>query len=63
MTSSCGIFGILSNLNLEIKQLDVKTAFLHDDLEEEIYMEHLQGFEETDKRETSVFVLERVCMG
>ena len=30
--------------NLELIQLDVKTTFLHDDLEEEIYMGQPKGF-------------------
>ena len=30
--------------NLEVNQMDVKTTFLNGDLEEEIYMEKLEGF-------------------
>jgi hypothetical protein len=32
------VLGIATTVELEIEQLDVKTAFLHGDLEEEIYM-------------------------
>jgi hypothetical protein len=30
--------------NMEIHQMDIKTAFLNGDFEEEIYMEQLEGF-------------------
>ena len=45
MTSIQTILSIAASLDLEVEQLDVKTAFLHGDLEEEIYMEQPEGFE------------------
>lgn len=49
MSSIRVVLGIAASLNLEVEQLDVKTAFLHGDLEEEIYMEQPEGFKESGK--------------
>ena len=44
MSSIRVALGIAASQDLEVEQLDVKTAFLHGDLEEEIYMEQPEGF-------------------
>ena len=44
MSSIQTVLGIVASMNLEVEQLDVKTAFLHGILEEEIYMEQPEGF-------------------
>jgi hypothetical protein len=44
MSSIRVVLGIAATMDLEIEYLDVKTMFLHGDLEEEIYMEQLEGF-------------------
>ena len=38
------ILGLAVAWDLELEQLDLKTAFLHGDVEEELYMEQPQGF-------------------
>ena len=38
------VLGIVAAKNLHLEQLDVKTAFLHGDLEEDIYMQQPEGF-------------------
>ena len=45
MSSIRVALGLAARLKLEVEQLDVKIAFLHGDLEEEIYMQQPEGFE------------------
>jgi ATP-binding cassette subfamily B (MDR/TAP) protein 1 len=44
MTSIRVILGLVASMDLELEQMDVKTAFLHGNLDEEIYMEQPEGF-------------------
>lgn len=44
-TSIRAILAMVAMHDMELEQLDVKTAFLHGDLEEEIYMQQPEGFE------------------
>ena len=50
MTSIRTILSIAASLDLEVEQLDGKTAFLHGDLEEKIYMEQPEGFAVSGKK-------------
>ena len=49
MTSIRTILSIAARMNLEIKHLDVKMAFLHGKLDEDIYMQQPKGFVEKGK--------------
>jgi ATP-binding cassette subfamily B (MDR/TAP) protein 1 len=37
-------FGIVAMRDIKLEQLDVKTVFLHGELEDEIYMDQPEGF-------------------
>ena len=45
------VLGFAASLDLEIEQMEVKTAFLHGDLDKEIYMEQLEGFTIKEKKD------------
>ena len=49
-------------MNLELKQLDVKNAFLHGDLDEEIFMEQPEGFNVKEK-ENMLYKLKKSLYG
>ena len=38
------ILGLVASMNLELEQLNVKTTFLHGDIDEEIFMEQPDDF-------------------
>ncbi|RKK64725.1 Retrovirus-related Pol polyprotein from transposon TNT 1-94 [Fusarium oxysporum] len=54
------IFAIAAALDLELEQMDVKTAFLYGDVEEEIYIAQPQGF---DDKSGKVFRLRKALYG
>ncbi|KAH9786526.1 hypothetical protein KPL71_010287 [Citrus sinensis] len=45
------LMAITATQNLELEQLDVKTAFLHGNLQEEIFMSQPEGYEAPDRRD------------
>ena len=48
-TSIRVLLSLVAIKDLKLEQLDVKTAFLHGDLEEQIYMKQPEGFEVVGK--------------
>ena len=53
-TSIRVLLSIVAAQDLELEQMDVKMVFLHEHLEESIYMEQPWGFESLDQRGRSV---------
>jgi hypothetical protein len=51
LTSIRFILSITATFDIEVEQMDVKTTFLHGDLEEEIYMKQPEGFVVKGKKE------------
>ncbi|GJZ85500.1 retrovirus-related pol polyprotein from transposon TNT 1-94 [Tanacetum coccineum] len=49
MTTIRVVLAMCATYDLHLEQLDVKTAFFHGNLEEEIYMLQLEGFEQKGK--------------
>lgn len=45
LTSLCTLLVIATGRDMEIKQLGVNLTFLYSDLDKEIYLEQLEGFE------------------
>src|SRR3954468_15167524 len=62
MSSIRTVLGLAASLNLEVKQLDVKIAVLHGDLNEKIYMEQPEGFQVKGK-EDQVWKLNKSLYG
>ena len=56
------IMALVVHYDLELHQMDIKTTFLNDDLEEEIYMTQLEGFKIAGK-ENMVCKLEKSLYG
>ena len=49
-TSLKVVLALVAHQDLELEQLDVKTAFFHGNLEEEIFMEQPEGFKQLVQR-------------
>jgi ATP-binding cassette subfamily B (MDR/TAP) protein 1 len=56
------VLGIVAAENLHLEQLDVKTTFLHGELEEDIYMQQPEGFS-TQGKENQVCKLKKSLYG
>ncbi|GKC80070.1 retrovirus-related pol polyprotein from transposon TNT 1-94 [Tanacetum coccineum] len=63
MTTIRLVLSIVASEDLHIEQLDVKTAFLHGDLDEDIYMTQSEDFQSDGKEENLVCKLKKSLYG
>ncbi|GJY31666.1 retrovirus-related pol polyprotein from transposon TNT 1-94 [Tanacetum coccineum] len=63
MTTIRLVLSIVAIEDLNLEQLDVKTTFLHDDLDEDIYMTQPEGFQSAGKEENLVCKLKKSLYG
>ncbi|GKB23090.1 putative RNA-directed DNA polymerase [Tanacetum coccineum] len=63
MTTIRLVLSIVAAENLHLEQLDVKTTFLHGDLDEDIYMTQPEGFQSAGKEENLVCKLKKSLYG
>ena len=61
-TSIRMLLAIVAQFDLELEQMDVKTAFLHGELEEKIYMKQPEGYIQ-DGKENKVCLLKKSFYG
>ncbi|MCO5606737.1 hypothetical protein L7F22_060927 [Adiantum nelumboides] len=62
MTTLCLlVLGLVATKNLELNQMDVKMAFLHGDLEEDVYMVQPEGFEMECEKPKRAKLVCRLC--
>ncbi|MCO5546578.1 hypothetical protein L7F22_000007 [Adiantum nelumboides] len=52
MTTLHNVLGLVAIQDMELVQMDVNIAFLHGDLDEDVYMKQLEGFESEIKKPT-----------
>jgi hypothetical protein len=61
-TSIWVLLSLVTHGNLELEQLDVKTTFLHGDLDEEIYMYQPGGYRVEGKESEVYMSLEKITL-
>ena len=62
MTTLRTVLGLVAIEDLELVQMDVKTVFLHGDLQDDVYMKQTKGFEVAGK-EHLVCKLKKIFYG
>ncbi|GJW61415.1 putative RNA-directed DNA polymerase [Tanacetum coccineum] len=63
MTTIRLVLSIVASEDLHLEQLDVKIAFLHGDLNEDIYMTQSEGFQSAGKKENLKCRLKKIMYG